>query len=423
MDGLTGALEGVRVLDCTQIIAGPLSASLLSEMGADVVKVEPIEGEPWRLQAELIPKESRNFLQQNRGKRGIAIDLKHADAQPVRETLIRWADVLIANYRPGVAEELKVDYESARAINPQIIYCENTAFGKEGPYAKRRGYDIIAQAISGVATSNPNVLDDIPQIVAFAPADVMTGIAMAWAITGALYHRQKTGQGQAINTALLHTALFMQAGAREIRAFDTEARHARVEKLHEMQRAGATMDDVYKWRRSSQPELTGNIYYRCYQTADGYIAIGCLGPGPRAKLREALQIQDPRYEPGFESTPENLVRVGNEMRELCEGLFKQKTNDEWLALLDRFGIACGPMKFVDELWEDEHVAANKYFTEYEHPLLGPIAAPSPIARMSKTPTRIQRASPALGEHNDELLGELGYDTTQIAALRDAGAIR
>lgn len=420
---MTGALEGVRVLDCTQIIAGPLSASLLSEMGADVIKVEPVEGEPWRLQAELIPKESRNFLQQNRGKRGIAIDLKHPDAQPVREALIRWADVLIANYRPGVAEELKVDYESAKAVNPQIIYCENTAFGKEGPYAQRRGYDIIAQAISGVATSNPNVLDGIPQIVAFAPADVMTGVAMAWAITAALYHRQRTGQGQAINTALLHTALFMQAGAREIRALDTEARIARVDRLHAMQRAGATMDEVYQWRRAAQPELVGNIYYRCYQTADGYIAVGCLGPGPRAKFREALQIRDPRYEAGFDSSPDNLVRVGREMQALCEDMFRQKTNDEWLGHLDSFGIACGPMRFVDELWDDEHVAANGYFTEYDHPLLGPIAAPAPIVRMSETPTRIQRASPMLGEHNDEVLGELGYDEEQVAALRGAGAIR
>jgi formyl-CoA transferase len=422
MDQVRGALEGVRVLDCTQIIAGPLSASLLSEMGADVVKVEPLEGEPWRLQAEIIPKESKAYLVQNRGKRGIAIDLKHPDAQPIREKLIRWADVLIANYRPGVAESLKVDYESARAINPKIIYCENTAFGKQGPYAQRRGYDIIAQAISGVATSTFGVYKGIPQIAAGAPADVLTGVAMAWAITAALYHREKTGQGQAINTALLHTALFFQAGSREVTAFDAEARANRLAKLAELRARGATIEEVFEWRRQAQPELAGNIYYRCYQTKDNYIAVGCLGPGPRARFREALQIHDPRYDADFDSSPENLLRIGDEMKRLCEGILLQKTNDEWLALFDEHGVPCGPLRFIDELWEDEHVAANGYFEHYEHPLLGTLGGPSPIVRMSETPTRIQRSSPALGEHTDEVLAALGLGDGEIGALREAGAI-
>ena len=420
MDQVRGALEGVRVLDCTQIIAGPLSASLLSEMGADVVKVEPLEGEPWRLQAEIIPKESRAFLVQNRGKRGIAIDLKHPKAQPVRERLIRWADVLIANYRPGVAEELKVDYESARAVNPAIIYCENTAFGKQGPYAQRRGYDIIAQAISGVATSTLSVYRGVPQIATGAPADVLTGVAMAWAITAALYHRQKTGEGQAINTALLHTALFFQAGAREVQAFDAEARAQRLAKLNEMRARGATIEEIYEWRRQAQPELAGNIYYRCYQTKDSYIAVGCLGPGPRARFREALGIHDPRYDPGFESTPENLLRVGDELKAQCEAILREKTNEEWLAIFDAHGVPCGPLRFIDELWEDEHVKANGYFEHYEHTLLGTLGGPAPIVRMSATPTRIQRASPALGEHTDEVLAELGYSASAIAELRASG---
>ncbi len=422
MDQVAGALEGVRVLDCTQIIAGPLSASLLSEMGADVVKVEPIEGEPWRLQAEIVPKESKAYLAQNRGKRGIAIDLKHPDAQPVREKLIRWADVLIANYRPGVAESLKVDYESARAINPEIIYCENTAFGKEGPYAQRRGYDIIAQAISGVATSTLGVYKGIPQIATGAPADVVTGVAMAWAITGALFHRQRTGKGQAINTALLHTAIFFQAGAREVTAFDAEARAQRLAKLNELRARGASIEEIYEWRRLAQPELAGNIYYRCSQTKDNYIAVGCLGPGPRARFREALAIHDPRYDSGFDSSPENLLRAGAELKTLCESIFLTRTNVEWLALFDECGVPSGPLRFIDELWEDEHVRANGYFEHFEHPLLGTLGGPAPIVRMSETPTRIQRSSPALGEHTDEFLATLGYTEPDLHALRESGAI-
>ncbi|MGH2609276.1 MAG: CoA transferase, partial [Tepidiformaceae bacterium] len=140
---MAGALEGVRILDCTQIIAGPLAGQLLSEMGADVVKVEPLEGEPWRLQAEIVPKESRGYINVNRGKRCIAVDFKNPESSVVRDALIRWCDVLLTNYRPGVPEALGIDYESARKLKPDIIYCENTAFGKEGPDAERRGYDIV----------------------------------------------------------------------------------------------------------------------------------------------------------------------------------------------------------------------------------------------------------------------------------------
>ena len=419
---MNGALEGVKVLDCTQIIAGPLAGSLLSEMGADVVKVEPLEGEPWRLQAELIPKESRGFLSQNRGKRGIAVDLRHPGSAAVRESLIRWADVLLTNYRPGVPEALGVDYESARAIKPDIIYCESTAFGKKGPDAHLRGYDIVAQAMSGLATSNPNVQNGLPMWVGFAPADVLTGTAMAWAITAALYHKQKTGEGQAINASLLLTSMFLQAGAREISALDTEARAARLATLAELRARGAGIAEIYDTRRAAAPELAGNIYYRGYQTKDSFLVVGCLGPGPRARFREAIGIHDPRYEADFETTPDRLREVGKQLVEQCEGVFRTRTNAEWLAHLQAHDVAAGPYRFVDELWEDPQVLANGYIAEYEHTLLGPIRGPIPIVQMSGSPTRVQRSSPALGEHTDEVLAELGFDADRIGALRADGAI-
>jgi crotonobetainyl-CoA:carnitine CoA-transferase CaiB-like acyl-CoA transferase len=277
---VAGALEGIRVLDCSQIIAGPMASSLLSEMGADVVKVEPLEGEPWRLQAEFMPKESRAYMNQNRGKRGIAIDLKHPAAAPVRDALLRWADVVVINYRPGVAEQLGLSYEAVRQIRPNIIYCENTAFGKEGPDAKRRGYDIIAQAMSGLITSSA-VLNEggVPQIVHFAPADALTGALMAWAITAALFHREKTGEGQAVTSSLMQTALMLQPGFKEIVAMDGGARATRLAALAAARERGASMAEIYERRRALTPELLGAVYYRVYQTKDGYLAVGCLGPG------------------------------------------------------------------------------------------------------------------------------------------------
>jgi crotonobetainyl-CoA:carnitine CoA-transferase CaiB-like acyl-CoA transferase len=417
---MPGALEGVRVLDCTQIIAGPLAGALLSEMGADVVKVEPLEGEPWRLQAEIIPKESKGFLTQNRGKRSLTLNFKDARSGPVRDALIRWADVLLTNYRPGVPEALGIDYESARQVNPAIIYAENTAFGKLGPDRDRRGYDIVAQAMSGLTASNPNVQNGLPMQIAFAPADVVTGVALAWAITAALFHREKTGEGQSINSSLLLSSLTLQAGSREIVAMDEEARQERLAHLAEARARGATIEEIYAERKKFMPEAAGNIYYRPYKTKDSYLVVGCLGPGPRARFRQALEIHDPRYEPGFDTS--KLREVGAGLVATCEAKFQERTNDEWVAYLDASDIACGPIRFVDELWDDPQVQANNFLVEYDHTLLGPLRGPAPIVQMSSTPTRVQRAAPALGEHTDEVLCELGFSAGEIVHFRERGLV-
>ncbi len=417
---MPGALEGIHVLDCTQIIAGPLGASLLAEMGADVVKIEPLEGEPWRLQAEFVPKESRGYLVHNRGKRGIAIDLKHPATDFIRRKLIAWADVLITNYRPGVPEQLKIDYPSAKEVRPDIIYCEGTAFGKEGPYSQLRGYDIIAQSMSGLTALNQNINDrGMPQPIAFAPADVITGTVMAWAVTAALFHRLRTGEGQAINASLLHTALWVQSAAQEIPALDAEARQERLAALSAARERGASISEIYAERSKWTPELKGNIYYRQYRTKDSYIAVGCLGPGPRERFRGALGIHDPRYDPDFRGS---AAEVGEALLEECEAIFLTRTSDEWLEYLQQADVACGPFRFLDELRDDPQVVANGYLTEYEHSLFGTLRGTAPVATMHGSPTRIQRASPMLGEHTNEVMAELGLDTATIARLRECHAI-
>ncbi|MHB8575658.1 MAG: CaiB/BaiF CoA transferase family protein [Dehalococcoidia bacterium] len=419
---MAGALAGVHVLDCSQIIAGPQASSLLAEMGADVVKIEPLEGEPWRLQAEFIPKESRPFMNQNRGKRGVALDLKRPEAGPIRQRMLRWADVLVTNYRPGVAKQLGLDYPSARAARPDIIYCENTAFGKEGPDAQRRGYDIIAQAMSGLVTSNGVVREGIPSIVQFAPADALTGALMAWSITAALFHRQKTGEGQAIDTSLLNTALYLQGTFKEITAMDTEPRELRLEQLQAARERGAMMEEIYEERRAAMPELLGNIYYRIFKTRDSYIAVGCLGPGPRERFRQALGVRDPRYDKDFSGTPAEIAKAGRALVIQVEGLFQERSTEEWLKHLDACDVAAGPVRFVDELWEDPQVLANDYVVEYEHTLVGTIRGAAPPVHMSATPTAVQRASPALGEHNDQFLAELGFEQDAIDGWRERGVV-
>jgi formyl-CoA transferase len=419
---MAGALEGVRVLDCTQIVAGPLATTLLGEMGAEVVKVEPLEGEPWRLHAEIIPKESRSYLFYNRGKLGIAVDLRHPGAAPVREALIRWADVLVTNYRPGVPEELGVDYASARAIRPDIIYCECTAFGTDGPDAQNRGFDIVAQAMSGLATSNPNTVDGQVMTMPVAPADIVSGTAMAWAITGALYHRLRTGEGQAISGSLLHTALALQHQLREITALDAEPRAARLAALGAARARGATIEEIYEERKRFLPETLGNVYYRVYKTKDSYLAVGCLGPGPRQGFRDATAIHDPRYDADFSGSVDEVRRIADELTAGCEALLASCTNAEWIACFREHRVPCGPVRFADEMWDDPQVVASRYIETFEHPLLGQLRQPGPIVRMSASPTRIQRPSPMLGEHTAQVLGSLGFREDEIARLRSEGVI-
>src|SRR3970040_1410771 len=185
----SGPLAGVKVLEFTQIIAGPFCCMLLSDMGADVTKFEPIEGEPWRVLVELVPKESRTFASLNRRKKGVAMDMTRPESQEAIHRLVGEADVVVINYRPGVAEQLRIDYDTLRRINPRIIYCENTAFGRRGPLARRGGYSIVVQALTGLMAGESKMQGEVPTYVYPAIADYATGAQMANSICAALYAR------------------------------------------------------------------------------------------------------------------------------------------------------------------------------------------------------------------------------------------
>jgi crotonobetainyl-CoA:carnitine CoA-transferase CaiB-like acyl-CoA transferase len=251
----------------------------------------------------------------------------------------------------------------------------------------------------------------------------MTGYALAWAVTAALYHRERTGEGQRIDASLLLTALALQTNFKEVVALDTEPREDWLRALGDARARGATIEETVDEKRRLTPALAGNVYYRTYQTADGYLAVGCLGPAPRARFRKAVGVHDPRYDDDFDGSPENTVAAGEKLTAECEAIFRTRTTEDWLAHLDANDIACGPVRFVEELWEDSQVQANGFIAEYEHTALGPMRAARPVVSMSATPTRVQRASPALGEHNDEVLAELGFSDADIASLRDGGTIR
>jgi formyl-CoA transferase len=431
---MAGPLEGVRVLDFSEIIAAPYAGMLLADMGADVIKVEPPWGEPWRLIQQFIPLESRTYMAVNRGKRSLPLDLSRPEGREVVHRLLSGtpdmpgADVVIHNYRPGVASRLGIDYETLSGKSPTLIYCEATAFGTQGPHSQRPGYDIIVQAMSGIMASEGKSSEGVPQHVFTPVVDTATGISMAWAICAALYAREKTGRGRKIEASLLATALGMH-GSRflSVEAVDAETQGALKEEIDALRQGGRPYNELEDLYLSYHGSPRGNIYYRTYQTRDGVLAVGCLSDPLRHKLLNVLGLSDMRYAPGYIADSPEAQASGEELTAQAEALFRERATSEWITILDEAGVPSGPVRFAEELLEDEHVIANEMVVEMDHPLAGRVKMAGPLVKMSETVGSAQvpyeppmKASPGLGQHTDEILGSLGYSREQIDRLKGSG---
>ncbi|MGE5597054.1 MAG: CaiB/BaiF CoA transferase family protein [Hyphomicrobiales bacterium] len=422
----SGPLSGVRVLEFTQIIAGPFCGMHLADMGAEVIKFEPIEGEPWRIFVELVPKESRTFASLNRGKRGVAMDMTRPEAQEAIHRLARDADVVLINYRPGVAEQLKIDYHTLSAINPRIIYAENTAFGRHGPLAHRGGYDLVVQAMTGLMAGEGKMMGDVPTFIYPAVADYATGIQMANAVSAALYHREKTGRGQRIDCTLMGTALAMQTSQFTwIDAWDNDVVAPMLDELKEARLAGKSFAEQQQVHRKFRPVAPGNIYYRVFQTKDGFIAVGALSDPLRRKVLAATGLHDPRYKPdgSFEMMPEGWAELGPKLVAEAEALYRTKTTEEWGQIFEKAGVPAGPLYFIEELFGHPQTLENGLEVELEHPLLGHMRMVGPPFQMSDSPLAPQGPSPILGGDTDAVLADAGYSEEEIAKMREAGVIR
>ena len=420
---MPGPLHGVKVVEFTEIIAGPFAGMLLSDMGAEVIKVEPPWGDPWRIVQAFSPTESRPFIAYNRGKRSLTLDLTTDAARDILRRLIPQTDVALVNYRPDVAAKLGVDYETLSALNPKLIYCENTAFGRQGPDSHRPGYDLIIQAMSGLMVAEGKVDGGVPQHIVSTPlVDTAAGICLAWCVCGALYSRERTGQGQKVETTLLSLALALM-GMRfvEVESLDKEPFGQTLESLAAMRQAGLPYADLLQVYNSDHPVTPGNIYYRTYQTADGVIGVGCLSDPLRRRLLDTLGLQDLRFEPDYDPSSDAAAAFGEELTRQAEAVFLQRSAAEWLALLEERGIPAGPVRFVEELFDDAQVQANGLVAELEHRDAGKVRMVGPLANFSETPLEAS-APPALGEHTDEILRELGYAPEEITGYRNGGAL-
>ena len=391
----SSVLQGVRVLDLSIAMAGPFATMRLGDLGADVIKVEPITGEWQRSQPAGDAKGNQvnaSFLSLNRNKRSLAIDLKSADGKAVLAELVAGADVFLQNYRPGVAGRLGVDYESIRAIRPDIIYVSISGYGESGPYVSRPGQDLLLQGMSGALYSTGRSQDP-PQPAPFFLADAITAYSSVEGVLAALLHRERTGQGQLVQVNMLDALIAMQTQELSVRTVGG-VRQQRGHEIH-----------AHSYIRAP---------YGIYPTGDGYLSLAFGDMRVLATLFDDPALADLDGD-GFTRRDEISAAVGRHLL--------RETTAHWLDTLGAAGVWVGPVYSYEELLQDPQVAHNGSFITYDHPTEGTVTTPGFPFRMAATPLRMDRPAPTVGQHTTELLTELGLAPERIAGLRESSAVR
>ena len=425
-DAPRGPLHGIRVLEFGQIIAGPVAGVYLSDLGADVVKVEPLEGEARRNTGAVIPNEGKYFQSLNRGKRSLTIDLARPEAREVIRRVAPLFDVVLINYRLGVAERLGIDYESLRKLRPDVVYANITGFGDRGPEAGRAGSDIVAQAYSGLMAAEGKVDEHgAPAPLQSSPViDRSSALATAMGVSAALYHRALTGQGQELHVSLLHTGLeILSRHVMREPVHDVSSRDPIVEELDRRRREGAPYDELIESRRAQGIRFASHrLYYGGYHTAEGALVLGAITRQNRDAVRRILGIDDETDDLAFDAnTEENRARVDAWRAEIQERLLARPAN-EWVREFNDAGVPASVVQFPEELADDPQVRAMGMMADLEHPVTGPQRTVGPLVRMSATPTAARGPAPPLGAHNREVLAEAGFSDAEIAALVQQGVV-
>ena len=374
----SGPLSGVRMLEFTQAIAGPLGGMLLTDMGADSIKVEPLEGEAWRVNAPFMPHEAKSYQTMNRGKRSLAIDLRRPEAQEAIHRIVKEhrIDVVVSNYGPDVAERLRFDYATLCELRPELIYVDSTAFGRRGPWAERGGYDNIIQAASGMMASGGRFDDQgAPMPPGGATADHATAYSIAWGTCAALFYRERTGKGQLVETSMLANAMMFQLSSiMSLPPADEQARTPFLEYLREARERGAPYAEMVERRgQMRQGGSAGTIYYRSYLTEDGAIVVAALSPALRQKVRTALAIEhDPRDDdPNYDAAAPESLAFRQELAARVDQTIRAKPSAHWVAWCLKHGVPVSELLFPEELDAQEQVIANDYIVPLEHDLSGP----------------------------------------------------
>ncbi len=398
-DQRAGPLAGLKVVDLTHIMAGPTCTMMLADMGADVIKVErsPAGDDTRQMVPPKMADESAAFLMMNRNKRGITLDLKTPGGKRVLERLVSTADVLVENFGPGVIDRLGFGYEALHERHPALIYCSLSGFGRTGPYRDRRGFDLVAQAMSGIMSFTGERAGGPPVKCGPPLSDITAGILAAMGILAAYAHRLKSGEGQWVETSLYEAAMVQTY----------------------WQSAIALATGVAPRAMGSAHPL--NAPYQAFQAADGWLVVGGANQRNWLRLTEALGAPELALDPRFVLGADRMAHLEVLESEL-NGRFKAKPVEHWLAVLDAEGIPCGPVQDMIQALSDPHTIAREMVVEVEHSKLGAVKTLGLPVKFSGTPGGVRTGAPVFGEHTREVLREHGFDDREIEALEQEGAI-
>ena len=376
-----GPLAGVRVVDLTNVISGPMATQILGDQGADVIKIEaPGGGDLVRAGGNRQGGLAATFLNNNRNKRSVVLDLKTPEGVDLLKRLSATADVLVQNFRPGVVERMGVGEADIRAVRPDIVYVSISGFGEKGPYAGKPTYDPIIQAISGLTTVQAGSDEARPRLIRTIVPDKVTALTASQAITAALLHRERTGEGQHVRLSMLDSVVaFLWNSDMGSQTF--------VDHPVPIQRAASFIDLIY-------------------ETADGYMSVSLMTDRQwRSFCRVADRadlLEDPRF-----ATPELRDRNINDRLELVQGILRTRPTGEWLTALDEAHVPAAPVLTRSQMVGHPQIGANGTLMEFEHPLAGRLRQARPAARFEGSPAGVSRGAPALGADTREILAEIG----------------
>lgn len=398
-DTKKGPLKGLKVIDLSHIMAGPACSMLLADMGADVIKVEriPDGDDSRRMVPPTMVDQSAAFLIMNRNKRGIALDLRSPAGRNVLSRLLKNADVLIENFRRGAMEQMGFGYDTVHVLNPRLIYCSISGFGRTGPYADRGGFDLVAQGMSGLMSITGEGPGHPPVKVGAPVTDITAGILACVGILAALHSRESTGKGQMVDTSLFEAGI-IQTYWHSAMCFATG-------------RAPGPMGTAHPL----------NAPYQAFPTSDGWITVGAANQGNWLRLLDALEAPALRDDARFSINADRMRNL-EALTATLTPLFKRRSSAEWLRRLEQAGVPAGPVLEIDEMHADPQALAREMIVETLHPTAGPVKAIGLPIKFSDTPGGVRRAAPQFGEDTREVLREQGFSDAEIDQLAAQGAI-
>lgn len=394
---MSGALSGVKIVDLTQTLAGPTCTMHLADMGAEVIKIEPPAGDMMRQWGPpYVGENGSYFLMFNRNKRSLTLNLRSEGGYEVFRRLADSADVVVESFRPDVKARLKIDYETLSAVNPGLVYGSLSGFGQTGPYASRGGFDPIAQAMSGVMSVTGTEATG-PLKAGIPIGDYLAGTLLALGIVAALNERHNSGQGQEVDTSLLEALV-----------------------------GALCMHGANHLATGERPRPKGNDHpsqspYGSFKTADGAIMIAAGNQPMWERLAEALELQGLIDDERFLSVADRVENRAELTAEL-EAVLTTGSTAEWQAVMDRAGIAAGPINHVDQAFKDPQVLHQGMLQSIEHPVLGMLKTVGCPINFGRTPATYDGPPPLLGADSDEILAELGYSAEEINGLKESGAV-